>query len=281
MRLSPELLRGAQTSFAKLALSPQVIGAGLGAGIGALTAPKDENGVRQGRLGRALIGAGVGAGAGQLMAGSRVNPFQPFKDVTRTGKTIGQVPNVVDGMTYAKMRFHGSPLGTAFRAGPAAAASQVGRSVGAAADSMRGSAAVWGRDFHGVRANPVGAAADVVSQAASPLLNMAAHPIQTVARGAEHMGPIGQAMFVSSAAPGAVQDFRTTENQDGTRRGLAERSISAGGRVAVPLAFAAHGHQGNKVTSLLGGMVGHQLASPLLSRTGRAIDRVTAGRDVT
>lgn len=234
-------------TFGKEAFSPHLIGAGIGAAAGAYTAPKDENGRRQGVLSRTMMGAGLGAGAS--IAGAGLLRAQP------------------------RAAFHASPLGTVYRTGSLrAGAEHVGRSAREMGQGMVAAKNDWVRDARAVVANPVGAAKDVGRAATAPVGNLLRRPVQTVTQGASRMGDLGTAMYAGITVPGALADFQQTQGADGNHRGIAERTLSAGSRLALPLAAAGTATGTNRITNLVGGMIGEQAVNPLASRLGRAID---------
>ena len=281
--MTPETWAAARIQFEKqAALSPQLIGAGLGAAAGALTAPKDENGKRQGMLQRGLVGAGLGLGAGHLVAHgiSRYNAPPMYGPVApkRGFKTILRDSPL--GVAHREgLRAGAANAGEVLRSGAQKAKDAVVADGRAAIKHVKDTGAAYAADARAIRADPVQAMKNVGHAAVAPAANMLRSPVETAQRGLKNMGGLGQTMLVAGTAPGAVHDFQQKTDEDGRHRGLGERTFSSVSRVAAPVAFAAsHPVDGNRITSLVGGHIAERFTRPAFAGVGRVLDRATGSR---
>lgn len=276
----------ARLQFEKQAtVFPQLVGAGLGAALGAWSAPKDRDGRRQGVLQRSLVGAGLGLGAGHLAAHGIDRYNSPVYGPHQRRRSFEEI-------------LRASPLGVAQREGLRAGvanAGQVARDgvagagrvlategrhhAQAAARYVRDTGAAYAADARAIKADPVEALKNVGRGAVAPAANLVRSPVETARRGWDRMGGLGQAMLVAGTAPGAVQDFQQQTDEHGQHRGLAERTLSSASRAVAPLAFAAtHPVSDNRITSLIGGQLAERITRPGFAQVGRVLDRATGSR---
>lgn len=256
--MTPEAWVAARVRLEKrAALSPQVIGAGLGAAAGAWYAPRGQDGRRRDVLQHSVLGAGLGLGAGHLAAHG-----------------IKHAPSLSD--------IHGvlrdSPLGVARREGLRAGAMAAGRGARDAgrrlAEGGRALAAGAAADARAIRNAPGQALKDIGLGATRPAVDLVRSPVETARRGWDQMGGLGQAAFVAGSVPGAVEDFHQQTAEDGRHRGAAERAFSSLGRVAAPLSFAAtRPPSDNRITTLIGSQLAGKITQPAFAHVGRALDR--------
>jgi hypothetical protein len=256
------------------AVSPHLVGAGLGAAFGAWSAPKDRDGRRQGVLQRSLVGAGLGLGAGHLAAHSIDRYNSPVYGPHQRRRSFGEI-------------LQASPLGVAQREGLRAGVAGAGRVLAtegrhhaqAAARYVRDTGAAYAADARAIKADPVEALKNVGRGAVAPAANLVRSPVETARKGWDRMGGLGQVMLVAGTAPGAVQDFQQQTDEHGQHRGFAERTLSSASRVAAPLAFAAtHPVSDNRITSLIGGQLAERITRPGFAQVGRVLDRATGSR---
>jgi hypothetical protein len=245
--------------------APTAVGAAAGGLIGAARPDLEKE---EKTLGARLRGGALGAAAGAGLA-EWVGPGRHLSDSAKRLMATGRfTPERAAGAIAGRA---GMNLGNAVQAIPGQVAQIPGQIAGSV---QRGFG--HAKDFV---MNPMQSARQVANAAYQPLLQTAQDPMGVL--GAE----LSAAMSNPLAAYGTLQTANSvaqglgqTEDWDGRQRGLAERTLGAGGQAFGSLAYGHRGVSGvNPIAGMVGSSVGGNVLGSGAQRVGRFIDRRLLG----